>query len=180
MAKNGTIIDPDPHNLSRKGGWLYDWWTLNVIFFQIEGLNNDVLRPRLKAQRLPTLRVYYNRLFCNQHLGHCHSSPQKTYTFKHYCPVSNLNFLSKVTEKAVAFKIMLRIWQFNLDNCFQSAYKAYHTTETALLTVQNNIFLPMEKQDCTALTLLDLSAVFDTMIIVFYWTDWNSGLALMA
>ena len=36
------------------------------------------------------------------------------------------------------------------------AYKAYHSTETAL-------FLANEKQDCTALTLLDLSAAFDTI-----------------
>ena len=82
-------------------------------------------------------------------------------TFKNYRPVSNLNFLSKVTEKAVASQIKLHIRQFDLDNCFQSAYKAYHSTETALLTVQNDIFLAMEKQDCTALTLLHLSAAFE-------------------
>ena len=74
-------------------------------------------------------------------------------TFKNYRPVSNLNFLSKVTEKAVASQIKTHIRQFDLDNRFQSAYKAYHSTETALLTVQNEIFLTMEKQDCTALTI---------------------------
>ena len=48
---------------------------------------------------------------------------QKTYTWQrhlqNYRLVSNLNFLSKVTEKAVASKIKLRIWQFDLDNSFQ-------------------------------------------------------------
>ena len=62
----------------------------------------------------------------------------------------------------MASQIKTHIRQFDLDNRFQSTYKAYHSTETALLTVQNEIFLTMEKQDCTALTLLDLSAAFDT------------------
>ena len=82
-------------------------------------------------------------------------------TFKNYRLVSNLNFLSKVTEKAVTSQIKNYIWQFDLNNRFQSAYKAYHSMETALLTVQNKIFFAMENQDCTALTLLDLSAAFD-------------------
>ena len=35
---------------------------------QIEVLSNDVLRPRLKAQRLPTLRANCGRPFCNKHV----------------------------------------------------------------------------------------------------------------
>ena len=73
------------------------------------------------------------------------------------------HFLSKVTEKAVASQIKLHIQQFDLDNHFQSAYNAYHSKETALLTVQNNIFLAMKNEDCTAILLLDLSAAFDTI-----------------
>ena len=92
----------------------------------------------------------------------------KTLLYKiiNWSKLTNLNFLSKVTEKAVASQIKSHIRQFHLDNCFQSAYKAYysnHSTETILLTVQIEIFLTMVKQDCTALTLLDLSAAFDTI-----------------
>ena len=63
-------------------------------------------------------------------------------TFKNYRPVSSLNFLSnlEVTEEAAGSPIKTHIRQFDLDSCFQSAYKAYHSTETALLIVQNNNF----------------------------------------
>ena len=59
--------------------------------------------------------------------------------------------------------MMSHIDSSNLGNPYQSAYKANHSTETALLAVQNEIFNAMEKGKVTALTLLDLSAAFDTI-----------------
>ena len=77
-------------------------------------------------------------------------------TFKNYRPVSNLNFLSKVTEKALPPQIKLHIGKFDLDTHFQSAYKAYHSH----CPDQN---CPcFGKESCTALKLFDLSAAFDT------------------
>ena len=92
-----------------------------------------------------------------------------------YRPVSNLNYISKILEKVVAKQIKNHIDGFGLDNPFQSAYKAYHSTETALLSVQNDIYQAMEKGKVTALTLLDLSAAFDTIdhgILLRRLTDW--------
>ena len=83
--------------------------------------------------------------------------------FKNYRPVSNLNYISKLLEKIVSSQIKSHIEKFALENPFQSAYKAFHSTETALLTVQNDVFEAMEKGEVTALTLLDLSAAFDTI-----------------
>jgi hypothetical protein len=45
----------------------------------------------------------------------------------------------------------------------QSAYRRYHSTETALLKVLNDILLSMNSQRATLLVLLDLSSAFDTM-----------------
>ena len=45
---------------------------------------------------------------------------------------------------------------------FQSAYRKHHSTESALLNIHNDI-LNMAKGSVTALTLLDLSAAFDTI-----------------
>ena len=45
----------------------------------------------------------------------------------------------------------------------QSAYRAGHSTETALLKVQNDILLAMDRQHVTLLVLLYLSAAFDTV-----------------
>ena len=45
----------------------------------------------------------------------------------------------------------------------QSAYRYNHSTETALLRVQNDILRSMDNQKVTMLLLLDLSAAFDTV-----------------
>ena len=82
---------------------------------------------------------------------------------KNYRPVSNLNFVSKLIEKAVADQIKKHLDLFHLGNPFQSAYKSHHSTESALLTVTNDILNSMGKGNVTALTLLDLSAAFDTI-----------------
>ena len=46
---------------------------------------------------------------------------------------------------------------------FQSAFRKQHSTESALLNIHNDILLNMAKGSVTALTLLDLSATFDTI-----------------
>ena len=46
---------------------------------------------------------------------------------------------------------------------FQSTYRKHHSTESALLNIQNDILLNMARGSVTALTLLDLSAALDTI-----------------
>ena len=49
-------------------------------------------------------------------------------------------------------------------NCnFQSAYRAQHSTETALTRVHNDIMLALDKKHDVILVLLDLSAAFETI-----------------
>ena len=50
-----------------------------------------------------------------------------------------------------------------MSNNLQSAYKKFHSTESALLKVENDVLLNIEKGRVTALTLLDLPAAFDTI-----------------
>ena len=50
-----------------------------------------------------------------------------------------------------------------LNNAMESAYRKSHSTETALLRVHNDISVSLDKGHVTALTLLDLSAAFDTI-----------------
>ena len=49
------------------------------------------------------------------------------------------------------------------DEPFQSAYKAFHSTETALVKVQNDILQAIDQRQSVILLLLDLSAAFDTV-----------------
>ena len=44
-----------------------------------------------------------------------------------------------------------------------SAYKSGHSTETALLSIKNDIHLSLSWGEATALVLLDISAAFDTI-----------------
>ena len=78
-------------------------------------------------------------------------------------PVSNLQYLSKLVERAVYDQITDHVTQSGLYPILQSAYRLGHSTETALLKIQNNILAAMDNQRVTLLVLLDLSAAFDTI-----------------
>ena len=94
---------------------------------------------------------------------------------KNYRPVSNLSFLSKVLEKFVAIRLNSHINSSNASNHYQSAYRKFHSTETARLKIHNNILSSMDDGRVTALTLLDLSAAFDTIdhtILLRRLDDW--------
>ena len=82
---------------------------------------------------------------------------------KNYRPVSNLSFISKLIEKVVAKQLNKFISHEGLLNVNQSAYKSSHSTETALLEIQNDIILSVDSGKAVALTLLDLSVAFDTI-----------------
>ena len=83
--------------------------------------------------------------------------------FKNYRPISNLSFLSTILEKVVAKRLNAHIEEQLLSNQVQSAYKRFHSTETALLKIHNDIICNMDNGKVTVLTLLDLSAAFDTI-----------------
>ena len=83
--------------------------------------------------------------------------------FKNYRPVSNLNVISKILERVLAVQLQTHLDEAGLMTAFQSAYRKHHSTESALLNIQNDILLNMAKGSVTAFTLLDLSAAFDTI-----------------
>ncbi len=82
---------------------------------------------------------------------------------KNYRPVSNLAFISKLIEKAVAFQFIEHLKINNLYDDFQSAYRQFHSTETTLLRVKNDVLNELDDQKVVMLLLLDLSAAFDTI-----------------
>ena len=51
----------------------------------------------------------------------------------------------------------------DLFETYQSAYRRFHSTETALLKVQNAILIALDNKQAVVLLLLDLSAAFDTV-----------------
>ena len=86
-----------------------------------------------------------------------------TNILNNYRPVSNLSYISKVIEKAVARQINGHIARKGISNENQSAYRVFQSTETALLKIQNDIATSMDKGSAVGLVLLDISAAFDTI-----------------
>ena len=82
---------------------------------------------------------------------------------KNFRPMNNLQFTSKLTEKAAASQILRHMMDNDLLPNLQSAYRENHSSETALIKVKNDILVSMDKGHVTLLVLLDLSAAFDTV-----------------
>ena len=82
---------------------------------------------------------------------------------KNYLPISNLSFLSKLIERVIAVRLSSYLSSHNLMSKLQSAYRKFHSSETALLYVQNDILASLDAGHSTALLLLDLSPAFDTI-----------------
>ena len=83
--------------------------------------------------------------------------------YKNFRPVSNLPFVFKVVEKAALQQLLVHCEKNAPLPKFQSGFRKYYLTETALLKVQNDILMSMDNKEVTLLILLDLSAAFDTI-----------------
>ena len=96
-------------------------------------------------------------------------------SFKNFRPISNLPFLSKLTEKVIAQRLVSHMQDTSVVEKFQSAYKAHHSrTETAMLRVFNDILLSIDQGGSEILVLLDLSSAFDTIdhaVLFDLWQD---------
>ncbi len=77
-------------------------------------------------------------------------------TPSNYRPISNLPFLSKILDKLVYDQLSSFLNTNTKVEMFQSGFRTYHSTETALLKVVND-------NKPSVLVLLDLSAAFDTV-----------------
>ena len=66
-------------------------------------------------------------------------------------------------EKAVAAPLSKHLQENALHEPCQSAYRASHSTETALLRIQSDVLLALDRKEAVFLVLLDLSSAFDTI-----------------
>ena len=98
--------------------------------------------------------------------------------FKNYRPISNLRFISKSIEicHGVAKQLIQHLDINDLGETNQSAYKRNHNAETALVRVQNDIAMAIDRHNSVILVLVDLSAAFDTVdhgILLSRQSLWN-------
>ena len=81
--------------------------------------------------------------------------------FPNYRPVSNLPYLGKIIEWAICNQITEYTGKIGMAEQYQSAYKAAHSTKTALLKVKTDILTPIDRKEAICLILLDLSTAFN-------------------
>ena len=82
---------------------------------------------------------------------------------KNYRHVSNLSFLSKLLEKVVQDILQAFLDSNNLMPPTQSAYRKFHSTETTVSKVYNDLLLAADEGQVSAVCLLDLTAALDTV-----------------
>ena len=89
------------------------------------------------------------------------SSSLDTNSLSSYRPVSNLPFLAKVLESAVAVQLSEHLSSYL--NSHQSAFRTGHSVESALTHVSSSIYQLLDRGHDVFMVLLDLSAAFDTI-----------------
>ena len=81
-----------------------------------------------------------------------------------YRPISNLSFVSKIIDRVVLAWFSERAETHQLLPKRQSAYRAYHSMETAVTAIHNNLVRNVDKSGkVSVLVLLDLSSAFDAV-----------------
>ena len=77
--------------------------------------------------------------------------------------MSNLQCVGKLVEKVAVKRFSNHVVKNNLDEPLQSAYKEKHSVETALIKVYDDLLCAVDNKQCIMMSLLDLSAAFDTV-----------------
>ena len=145
MNKTTCLLDPFPTNKLMEYSHLFIRVIVRIVNLAFktgvfpEAFKSAVVKPLLKKPSLD----------CE--------------VLSNFRPVSNLSFIAKVIEKVIAERVVAHMSNHNMMDKFQSAYRTKHSTETALLRVQNDILFNIDKGKGILLVLLDLSAAFDTI-----------------
>ena len=137
---------------------------------------NDIIPTKLLKEILPTIIPSLTKIANLSINNGVFSEKWKSATVKplimsqnkgtipqNYRPVSNLTLLSKVFEKITLNQFTQHCEDYHLLPNYQSAYRKFHSCKTSLIKLVNDLLWAMEKQEVTAMTVLDLSVAFDTV-----------------
>jgi len=95
---------------------------------------------------------------------------------KNYRPISNLSFISKLTERAVSTRLVSYLNENGMMPRLQSADRCHHSTETALVKVLSDIFAAVDQQQVMLLGLLDLSTASTVSTVMSGYSDYDVSL----
>ena len=137
---------------------------------------NDIIPTKLLKEILPTIipsltkianlsinKGVFSKKWKSATVKPLIKSQSKGTAYQNYRPVSNLTFLSKLVEKITLNQFTQHCEDHHLLPDYQSAYRKHHSCETSLIKLVNDLLWAMEKQEVTAMTVLDLLAAFNTV-----------------
>ena len=132
-----------------------------------DGIPQCLLKDAFKHFSKELLEIFNN--FSNQGLPDTlktarvlplHKKESKT-DKTNYRPISNLSSFSKLYEKCIL--ILLERETNGMEGLNQHGFRRHHSTETALLTLQNEISKRLDKNANCLVYSIDLSAAFDML-----------------
>jgi hypothetical protein len=118
-------------------------WLLKECLDELAPVITSFINVSLDAAYVPKL---FKQSRIRPHLKKPSLDPNE---LKNYRPVSNLPFLSKILEKVVDVRIESHLKNNNLHEVNQSAYRKFHSPETALIKVQNDILQSLDNNNVT-------------------------------
>lgn len=101
-----------------------------------------------------------------------HSSPTS------FRPIAKLHFLSKLLERIVSLQLRTYLNKNRFLPDQQSAYRSFHSTETAVLKVTSDVFQELDNGKICLLSFLDFSAAFDSVDLSILSTRLSSSFGI--
>ena len=138
-------LDPIPTQLLKK--CLHELTPI-ITFVINESFNNGCFPEKFK---LANIVLILKGLKCDSDV------------LNNYRPIANLKFFAKTLERMAALQLQRYLNDHELHAKFQSGYRSFHSVETALLRITNDVLLTLDKGKEVILVLLDFSSAFDTI-----------------
>ena len=80
-----------------------------------------------------------------------------------YRPISQLTIIATLIEKVIFQQLINYIETNDLLDIYQSDYIPFHSTETAIINVLDNVMLMLYDNSPVQMLMIDISAEFDTL-----------------
>jgi len=132
-------------------------WLLKQCTQQLAPVIRNIVNMSLATAHVP---VSLKRAVVRPSLKKPDADPND---MKNFRPVSNLPTVEKLLEQVVSSRLEVHLHGEDLHDTYQSAYRKFHSTETALLKLHSDITDALDHGLHVVVITLDLSAAFDTV-----------------